>query len=266
MKNHPIGIIDSGIGGFTVAKSIQKLLPNEDILYLGDGANAPYGNRTAEELTKLAQYMVNFMNNQQVKLLLVACNTISCLSHTYEKDIIPPVLYVAKSGAQGVAKKNYRKIGVISTNFTHQKSMYQSHIHEISPEKEVFSNGSTHLVRLIEGNKGDTESDSAIKEELHTVIDPLIKNQIECLVLGCTHYPLARNQLKECFPTLPFSDPAEEMAEEAKALLSDNNLLNSSGGKHTVYTTGDVSLQEPHLRRADFFPVHDICYLPPLKL
>lgn len=266
MKNQPIGIIDSGIGGFTVAKSIQKALPHEDILYLGDGANAPYGNRTEEELIALAKYMVRFMNEQKVKLLLVACNTISCLSSHYEEEILSPVLYVAKSGARGVAKKEFEKIGVISTKFTHEKQMYQQFIQEISPEKQVFSCGSTHLVRLIEGNMGDASSREAIERELRSVIDPLLDCGIEALVLGCTHYPLADQELKTCYPNLILSDPAEEMSVEAKALLSDNNQLNLNGGKLAVYTTGEVGLQAPHLERAGLFPVDQVKFLEPLVL
>lgn len=260
-----IGIIDSGIGGFSVAKSVKKLLPKEDILYFGDGANAPYGNRSSQELTALATYMVDFMNQSQVKLLLVACNTISCLANTYEEKILSPVLYVVKSGASGIAQSNYQKIGVISTNFTHQQGMYAKSIQEIYPDKEVFSQGSTHLVRLIEENKGDLPSKEAIASELFSVISPLQKEGIECCVLGCTHYPLALDILKDCFPDLPFSDPAEEMARQAKALLADNNLLNLDGGKLTVFTSGDTTLQGPHLKRAGLV-ADSVEHITPLHL
>lgn len=266
MNTKPIGIIDSGIGGFSVAKAIKSRLPQEDILYLGDGANAPYGNRSSEELTALASYMVDFMNKQQVKLLLIACNTISCLASTYEKEIASPVLYVAKSGALGVAKQNYSKIGVISTNFTHQKEMYKQHIHQLHPEKEVFSQGSTHLVQLIERNQGDKESSQLIQKEIHSVLTPLLADGIQVCVLGCTHYPLVLKEFVTCYPNLPFSDPASEMAQEAEQLLSDNNLLNYSGGKLSVFTTGATELQEEHLKRANLFPATEIRHHTPLDL
>lgn len=265
-SNGPIGIIDSGIGGFSVASSVRGLLPQEDILYLGDGANAPYGNRTQEELVALAQYMVEFMMSHQVKLLLVACNTISCLASAYESQITCPVLYVVKSGARGVAQENYQKIGVLSTNFTHQKGIYKESIGEISPEKQVISGGSTHLVRLIEENKGDDASSHAICEEIRHCIQPLVDQGAECCVLGCTHYPLAVKELKKSFPDLPFSDPARQMALEAQKLLCDNNLYNQSGGKLTVYTTGEPSLQEDHLKRAGLYPPDAVKFHPPLSL
>lgn len=265
MKKQAIGIIDSGIGGFSVAKAIQTQLPTEDILYLGDGANAPYGNRTATELTALASYMVNFMNQQEVKLLLIACNTISCLSHTYHHYIQSPVLYVAESGAKAIAHSPYERIGVISTNFTHQKALYAQHIQKITPDKQVFSQGSTNLVKLIEENKGDAISSQRIQEELKTVLAPLLKEKIQCCVLGCTHYPLAKKELSLCFPDLPFSDPAEEMALEAQVLLAEKKQQNTEGGSLTVYTTGDVSPQEAHLQRANL-QAKEILHLPPLVL
>lgn len=269
-SNHPIGIIDSGIGGFTVARSIQKALPQEDILYLGDGAHAPYGNRTSEELVSLAKYMVHFMREQGVKLLLVACNTISCLSSFYEEEVGCPVLYVVKSGAKGVAHLDYEKIGVISTNFTHQKGVYAQYIQEISPKKQVFSQGSTHLVRFIEEDTGDKHSpqsnQAAIKEEAKKVLEPLVEQGIECCVLGCTHYPLALDVLQETYPQLVFSDPAEEMAREAQSLLEEKGWHNPSGGGLTVYTTGDVAQQKAHLKRVSLKNVTGVHHLTPLNL
>lgn len=265
MNQKPIGIIDSGIGGFTVAKSVQNLLPKEDILYLGDGANAPYGNRTAEELLSLAEYMVDFMNKSQVKLLLVACNTISCLASGYEHKIKSPVLYVVKSGAKGVAEKDYEKIGIISTMFTHEQGVYGKYIKEISPEKEIYSQPSSMLVQWIEENQGDDLSRGRIQEEIRKVVSPLLAEGVDCCVLGCTHYPLAMTELQHCFPHLPFSDPAQEMARQAKALLQSGKMENPNGGSLTVYTTGDPALQEAHLKRAQL-QAKEIRHLTPLKL
>lgn len=264
MKQQAIGIIDSGIGGFTVAHSVRQLLPHEDIIYLGDGANAPYGNRSEEQLIALAQYMVDFMNAQQVKLLLVACNTISCLASFYQSRIACPVLYVVESGARGVG--NYKNVGVISTQFTHKKGIYAQSIQKIAPHTMVHSQGSTHLVQLIESHRGDPSSDRAILQELETVISPLVAQKIDCLVFGCTHYPLVRDHCMSLFPQLPLSDPAVTMAEEAKTLLTENQELNNDGGALRVYTTGDVSLQEPHLKRAKLFPVTSISHYPPFPL
>lgn len=260
-----IGIIDSGIGGFTVAKAVAKMLPKEDIIYFGDGANAPYGNRSEEELVALAKYMVEFMNQKQVKMLLIACNTISCLAEQYEAEIQCPVLYVVKSGAKAAAQSPYQRIGVISTQFTHQQGMYSSYIRGLSPEKLVFSQGSTNLVRLIEENQGDEASKVAMKEECNRAIAPLLAENIDCCVLGCTHYPLAEIEFRECVPHLQFLDPAVEMAQEVKVFLDDNKLENLDGGILTVYTSGAVRLQDAHIKRAGL-QVDSLLHHPPLVL
>ncbi len=265
-STQPIGIIDSGIGGYTVAKAVQKLLPQEDLLYLGDGANAPYGNRTQEELIKLAKYTVSFMMDHQVKLLLVACNTISCLSAHYLDLISCPVLFVVESGARGAAQVKANKIGVISTNFTYQNQMYPRFIQKIAPDKEIFACGSTHLVKLIEENHQDQDSHDAICQELRHCLDPLVEKGIECCVLGCTHYPLVEKQLEMCYPQLTFCDPAQQMALEAQQLLNDNDLLNKLGGKLDVFTTGNPALQENHLKQVGLEPVNSLQFHPPLVL
>lgn len=97
-KESPIGVIDSGIGGFSVARKVQKLMPHENLLYLGDGANTPYGNHSAEEILTMTRYMLRFMEEHSVKALLVACNTISCLIDQYRDEMSCPVLSVVQAG------------------------------------------------------------------------------------------------------------------------------------------------------------------------
>ena len=114
-KESPIGVIDSGIGGFSVARKVQKLMPHENLLYLGDGANTPYGNHSAEEILTMTRYMLRFMEEHSVKALLVACNTISCLIDQYRDEMSCPVLSVVQAGADAVAQLPAQKVGVIST-------------------------------------------------------------------------------------------------------------------------------------------------------
>lgn len=112
-KESPIGIIDSGIGGFSVARKVQKLLPRENLVYLGDGANTPYGNHTAEEILTMTRYMLRFMEEKGVKALLVACNTISCLIDQYRDEMSCPVLSVVQAGADAVKDLDVHKVGEI---------------------------------------------------------------------------------------------------------------------------------------------------------
>ncbi|MFI3250646.1 MAG: glutamate racemase [Eubacteriales bacterium] len=254
-----IGIIDSGIGGYTVARQIQSLLPHEDIIYFGDGANAPYGNRTPSELLALARYMVDFMNQNEVKLLLVACNTISCLSHQYQNEIKSPALFVVQSGAIGASTLSHRHIGVISTQFTHKNGVYARYIGEISQDKRIISNGSTNLVAMIEGE------DPTIAKEVRHCMEPLTAQNITACILGCTHYPLALDVFTKEYPEIEFLDPAHQMAIQAKNLLTEQKNLapETKLGTMTVYTSGDPERQAPHLERAKLERISKILHHKP---
>lgn len=136
-KTSPIGIIDSGIGGFSVARKVQKLLPNENLLYFGDGANVPYGNHTGDEILTMTRYMIRFMREREVKTLLVACNTISSLIKQYRGDIDCPVLSVVEAGAQTVKSMDLDRVAVVSTCFTANFGCYPRQIGKLSDRKSV---------------------------------------------------------------------------------------------------------------------------------
>ena len=144
-KESPIGVIDSGIGGFSVARKVQKLMPHENLLYLGDGANTPYGNHSAEEILTMTRYMLRFMEDHGVKALLVACNTISCLIDQYRDEMSCPVLSVVQAGADAVAQLPAHKVGVISTCFTASTHCYPDLIGKVAPDKQVISHGCPNL-------------------------------------------------------------------------------------------------------------------------
>ena len=137
--NSPIGVLDSGIGGFSVVRQVQKLLPGEDLLYFGDGAHIPYGNHAEGTIIALARYMFDFMESRQVKALLVACNTISCVIDRCEDAVSCPTFNAVQAGADAVAGLDVEKVGVISTVFTHNARCYPRRILAQSPEKWWFS-------------------------------------------------------------------------------------------------------------------------------
>ena len=200
-KTDAIGVIDSGIGGFSVARRVQELLPQENILYLGDGANTPYGNHTAEEILEMTRYMLRFMDSHNVKALLVACNTISCLIDQYRDEMRCPVLSVVQAGADAVAATPYQRVGVISTCFTAQSGCYPNLIHKQAPERQVFSHGCPDLANLVEQNVGDPAAQPAIDAEIRAGLDGLVNvDHIQCCVLGCTHYPFLRAAITAALP------------------------------------------------------------------
>ena len=222
-KTSPIGVIDSGIGGFSVALKMQQMLPHENLLYFGDGGNMPYGNHTADEILTMTRYMLRFMEERGVKALLVACNTISCLIDRYRDDMSCPVLSVVEAGADAVSQMAVHKVGVISTCFTHSTRCY--------------------LAKLVEANVGDPKGQEIIEEDLKKNMDELVhKHKIDCCVLGCTHYPLVSENINHLYPELPLVDPAVQMAKTIGAYMEEKGLVNDQPGQGTldIYTTASV--------------------------
>ena len=201
-KESPIGVIDSGIGGFSVARKVQKLMPHENLLYLGDGANTPYGNHSAEEILTMTRYMLRFMEDHGVKALLVACNTISCLIDQYRDEMSCPVLSVVQAGADAVAQLPAHKVGVISTCFTASTHCYPDLIGKVAPDKQVISHGCPNLANLVERNVGNPAGQAAIDDDLRENLEQLVNEEkVECCVLGCTHYPLVEENINPCIPS-----------------------------------------------------------------
>lgn len=247
-KNSPIGIIDSGIGGYSVARQMQSQLPHENFLYLGDGANTPYGNHSAQEILRMTRRLLQFMKERQVKALVVACNTISCIAPQFQDEMECPVLNVLQSGARAVARLHLEQVGVISTCFTAASNCYPDLIHTVSPDTRVVSHGCPDLADLIERYIdqpcGARIIDLAIQKNVAGLED------LSHLLLACTHYPLAGENFRRLYPDVQWIDPAGELAGSVETYLEENNLLNRSPalGHMEIYTTG--SAQE-YARKAE---------------
>ena len=227
-KESPIGVIDSGIGGFSVARKVQKLMPHENLLYLGDGANTPYGNHSAEEILTMTRYMLRFMEDHGVKALLVACNTISCLIDQYRDEMSCPVLSVVQAGADAVAQLPAHKVGVISTCFTASTHCYPDLIGKVAPDKQVISHGCPNLANLVERNVGNPAGQAAIDDDLRENLEQLVNEEkVECCVLGCTHYPLLKKMIGDFMgDEVHLVDSGKVTAQAAAAALDDLGLLN----------------------------------------
>lgn len=263
-NQQPIGIIDSGIGGYSVARQVRRLLPNEDLIYFGDGANTPYGNHSSQEILTLTHSMLSFMARQDIKALLVACNTISCLIDEYRNDLPCPIFSVVQAGADAVAGMNVHKVGVVSTVFTHMSGCYPRLIHLTAPHVEVVSRGCPNLANLVEHFLGDPAGDALLTDELQTCLGSLVEEQIDCCVLGCTHFPLVEPQIHRLFPQLPLVDPARQMAVSLDRYLEGCRLKNSH--QHTghldIYTTGSAQDYAGKAKRAGLDPVTSVHHYP----
>ena len=268
-KTSPIGIIDSGIGGFSVALKMQQLLPHENLLYFGDGANMPYGNHSADEILTMTRYMLRFMEERGVKALLVACNTISCLIDRYRDDMTCPVLSVVEAGAEAVAQMPAKNVGVISTCFTESTKCYPNLIGQKAPDKTVISQGCPDLAHLIEFNLGNPGGQEVIREDLKKNMDELVHHhKIDCCVLGCTHYPLVEKDIEHLYPGLPLVDPAVQMAKTIGAYLEENGLKNDQAEKGTldIYTTSSMEEYREKAAKVGLDPITSVQLYPAMKL
>lgn len=268
-RNCPIGIIDSGIGGYSVARRVQKLLPHENLLYLGDGANTPYGNHTGQEILELTRYMLRFMRDHEVKGLLVACNTISCLIDQYRDEMDCPVFSVVQAGADAVAQLPYQKVGVISTCFTAESGCYPKLIDQVAPGRQIISHGCPNLANLVEQNVGNPDAQPLIDGDLTENLEPLVtREQIQCCVLGCTHYPLVEENIHRLYPDLVLVDPAERMAEGLRDYLSQSDLMNeqTETGRLDIFTTGSLEEYIKKANKVGLNPINSVQFYPPIQL
>ncbi|MEK7617155.1 MAG: glutamate racemase [Patescibacteria group bacterium] len=226
MNNSPIGIFDSGIGGLTVAKEIIKVLPNESIIYLGDTARVPYGTRSKEVITQFAKELTNFLLKRNIKVLIVACNTISAVALDEVEKISPvPVIGVVKPAVNRAVKVTLnKKVGVIGTSGTVSSKAYDSEIKLLDPGIEVFSVGCPLFVPLAE----EGVNGKATKLIAEDYLDEIIKSEVDTLVLGCTHYPLLLDIISQTVgPTVNLVDSAEPTAKQLKNILEKMDLLSS---------------------------------------
>ncbi len=237
--NAPIGILDSGVGGYTVARVLQKLLPHEDIIYYGDGGNAPYGNRTADDIVHIVEQILDFMTEQGVKAVGLACNTSSALIDRFADKYDFPIFSIVQAGADEVLRQGVKRVGVLSTVLTARTGSYPRLIQQGNPDVEVFSQGSVNLAALVEsGTAGDAE----IVAELQASLGQLAaaQPQLDTLVLGCTHYPIVRDVIARTYPQFTnIIDPAMGQVENMKACFAANNAINPNGGRLQIYTSGD---------------------------
>lgn len=268
-KDSPVGVIDSGIGGFSVARQVQRLLPGEELVYFGDGAHIPYGNHPEKTIVDMARYMFSFMEGRRVKALLVACNTISCVADRCGDVVSCPVIDAVQAGADAVSALDVEKVGVISTVFTHNARCYPRRILEKSPRKlVVLSCGAPDLARLVEHNLGDPAGMAQVEDNLRWELRPLVEEEhIQCLVLGCTHYPLVEDSIKKLYPHLPLIDPAQQMALELERYLDGAGLRRPGGGpgRLEIYTTGDVAEYALRAEQVGLERVGPVFFYPPME-
>lgn len=215
--HQPIGVFDSGVGGLTVFKELQRELPNESMLYFGDTANLPYGNKTPSEILRFVRSILDWMVSCNAKMVIMACNTSSALAlEQVQSEYDVPILGVILPAARAAVQTG-QKIGVIATSATAQSHAYRHAIQEISPQSEVWEVGCPEFVPLIERNRiHDPETRIIVQRYLHG----LIREGIDTLVYGCTHYPHLSPVICDLLPPgVTLINPASHVAHAAKQEL-----------------------------------------------
>ncbi len=214
-----IGIFDSGIGGLTVLKEIVAKMPRENIIYLGDTARVPYGIRSPETVTRYSFENTQFLLSQEIKMLVVACNTASAVSLGAVKKEYPlPVVGVLEPGARAaVAATKSRKVGVIGTEATINSGSCAREIRRLAPDIEVRSMSCPLFVPLAEEGWTDNDVAALVAEKY---LSPFRNSGIDTLVLGCTHYPLLKTVISGVVgPGINLIDSATETAKEVAVVL-----------------------------------------------
>ncbi|MDR1942306.1 MAG: glutamate racemase [Endomicrobium sp.] len=227
LKNKPIGIFDSGFGGLTVMSAISKALPAENLIYFGDTAHVPYGSKSRDAVIKFSKDIAAFLLKNDIKLLVIACNTASAFALTALKKSLPvAVIGVIEPGAKAAVKntKN-RKIGIIGTEGTVSSASYLKAVKKISKAR-VFQQACPLFVPLVEEGWNKGEITQAV---VKTYLTPLLKKNIDSLVLGCTHYPLLKDLLaKTAGKNVSLIDSATATANEVKEALLKKDLLSNA--------------------------------------
>jgi glutamate racemase len=231
----PIGVFDSGVGGLTVVRALMERLPFENIVYFGDTARVPYGVKSVETIGHYTTQIAQFLLEKQVKLLIIACNTMAAVAANKVQALSPvPVLDVIDAGAIGaLAATRNRQIGVIGTPTTINSDAYAQAIHRSDPNVRVYSQTCALFVPLVEeGWLDHPVTRLTAQDYLKTVL----AQEVDTLVLGCTHYPLLKPLLQDVAgPDVRLIDSAQAMAQRTAALLKEQGIGNPNQDKPRYY-------------------------------
>ncbi|UDV99251.1 glutamate racemase [Bacillus cereus] len=265
-KHSVIGVLDSGVGGLTVASEIIRQLPKESIYYIGDNKRCPYGPRSVEEVQSFVFEMVEFLKQFPLKALVVACNTAAAAALTELQEALSiPVIGVIHPGARAAIKVTKKeKIGVIGTVGTIKSNMYEKALHELDTYLEVHSHACPNLATVVENRLEDI---AYVTQQVKQALLPLTKEDIDTLILGCTHYPLLESYIKkELGEDITIISSAEETAIELSTILQHKGILSDNlNPKHRFFTTGSVLSFEHIAERWLGYQISVECVHLPMK-
>ena len=239
MDNRPIGLLDSGDGGFSVVKKVIEKLPSESTVFIGDNAHMPYGEKSQQEIINLTRQSVKFLLSKDVKLIIFACNTATAAAmSTLQKEIKQQIIGVIQSGSLAAARttKN-NKVAVVATPVTINSHAYQKEIEFRNSDIDVTEVAAPELAPLIEAQKDYQTNLEAVKRS----IAPLKGKDFDTFVLGCTHYPIIQDEFAEVLgKNINIVDPADQVAQYTYNVMKRDGLFSDTlNVTHEYYTTGN---------------------------
>ena len=220
-----IGMLDSGVGGLTVAKEVMKTMPAEKVIYFGDTLHLPYGPKPKEEVREYVYNIIEYLEERNVKTIILACNTATSMLLKETRKIINLPLFGTIDGVAKSVKKETKnkKIGVIGTTGTINSEAYQDALRKESNEFEIYAKACPEFVGLVESGKFDGLE---VEKIIHKYLDPLKENKIDTLILGCTHYPYLMPVINRIMgEDVKLINPAKTMAVKAKNIMAVKGMI-----------------------------------------
>lgn len=228
-----IGIFDSGLGGLTVLKTLNQYFPHESFCYLGDIARLPYGNKSPETIRKYGLQIFDYLKGQNVKAIIIACNSASSVFMEDQEYLGIPVLNVIGPGTQAALEKTHNlKVGVLGTSATIRSGAYKQCLLTANPQVQVTSQASPLLVPLVEEGWQDEEVTSLV---LKKYLKPFQEAGVDTLILGCTHYPVLKQQISQIMgPSVNLIESGEVLSHKLSSLFSQGAINPSKSGQGEV--------------------------------
>ncbi len=239
MNNNPIGIFDSGVGGLTVWNTLLKRFEKESFIYVSDSKHCPYGNKTDEEITELSIAIVDFLIEKKCKLIVVACNTATSAAIYFLRDKYKvPIVGIEPAIKPASLRSKTGNIGVLATKGTVSGTHFKTTALKFANDKNVITQIGYGLVDQVENNLIYT---AQTRDLLRTYITPMLNQNVDFIVLGCTHYPLLSDEINEITEgKVILLEPSEAIAKQVENKLKEYNLESESNSRlTTIYTTGD---------------------------
>lgn len=261
MNDYPIGIFDSGVGGLSVWKEVTKLLPSENIIYLADSANCPYGAKIQDEIIQLSIKNTEFLLKQKCKIIIVACNTATAAAiETLRNNYKIPFIGMEPAIKPAAQNTNTGKIGVLATQNTFKGSLFKNTSEKYAAHIDKIIQIGEGLVELVENGEANSPKASQL---LKKYLNPMIEANVDQIVLGCTHYPFFSKKIKEIIPaSIRIINPAPAIAERTRSVLAENKLENlGNKAQYSFYSTGNTKILKnllQEINEKEYFVINSI--------